>query len=190
RTVYKEKLLQKTNIEVNEKLMKNILFSRDLEEIITYINDKKYYLKDIKEDYIKYAQSHGDLNRSNFFLDENRIIGIDWELLKYRPLYYDVFYFFLIVNRKDFNFFNKEKSDIEIKELINFLKDQCELEKSLNKEKIEMYLNCFILEYLDWKFRVYLTYKNSKDFKRRLSEIQKDIYYFEKFGREFVDIFK
>src|SRR5699024_9406551 len=101
RTVYKEKLLQKTNIEVNEKLMKNILFSRDLEEIITYINDKKYYLKDIKEDYIKYAQSHGDLNRSNFFLDENRIIGIDWELLKYRPLYYDVFYFFLIVNRKD-----------------------------------------------------------------------------------------
>jgi len=190
RTVYKEKLLQKTNIEVNEKLMKNILFSRDLEEIITYINDKKYYLKDIKEDYIKYAQSHGDLNRSNFFLDENRIIGIDWELLKYRPLYYDVFYFFLIVNRKDFNFFNKEKSDIEIKELINFLQDQCELEKSLNKEKIEMYLNCFILEYLDWKFRVYLTYKNSKDFKRRLSEIQKDIYYFEKFGREFVDIFK
>ena len=181
--------IQDYNYNFDENIKTNPLFSDQINEITKYLKGKLEYINNFDLKNVIFAQSHGDLNSNNFFINEKEIIGIDWELLEYRPLYYDVFYFILIVNRKDYNLTNADTLNIETKEVIEYLNKQFNPEIIMTKDDIDLYLTYFILDYLNWKLRVYLTYKNDNDFKRRLLEVIKDISYFEKIGNKIIDTF-
>lgn len=184
----KNDFIKENKYTIHENILVNPLYSKKANKIMEYVKIKTEKLADFEKETVLYAQSHGDLNSGNFFINKNQVIGLDWELLKYRSLYYDVFYFVLIVNRKDFNLVDENQLDIKTQQVVKYLNEINEPKLLMTEKDIEFYINCFILEYLNWKFRVYLSYKNNNDFQRKLTEIIKDIYYFEKIGNKIIAI--
>jgi len=187
--VSKKSFINSIDYNIDKDIKENPLFTGKINRILKYIELKTQQLYNFDLENIIYTQSHGDLNKTNFFLDNNRIIGIDWELLDYRSMYYDVFYFILIVNRKDFGFANKDILEESTKNTIEYLNKHFIPIQTVNKIDMEFYLNCFVLTYLNWKLRVYLTYTNEDDFNRRLSELLKDVYFFENIGNKLISTF-
>lgn len=156
-----------------------------------FINDTKNKIIYNPNTVINFAQSHGDLNSKNIFINKNEKYVIDWELLKYRVLFYDIFYVMLIVKRKDFGMSKIEQSIEELifNSIVRVIYEN-NFEVKLNHHFIELYLNCFYLTYLDWKLKVYLNHNDNRDVSRRLDEVLLDLKVFQENEEKIISVFK
>src|SRR5699024_1346394 len=190
KSVEKSNFISNKKLEISNEFLNKPKFVYEIRYIKDYIKSVQQKILSSTQNNIYFSQSHGDLNSTNFFVDNNKVYGIDWELLEYRPLFYDIFYVMLLINRKDFNSLNQDEIGDLTKHSIMNLKKYVSPYTELNKKTVKFYLNCFYLTYLDWKLRIYLTYTNFNDDKMRLNEIIKDIKGFKEKEVLIIDTFE
>ncbi|MHA7964374.1 phosphotransferase [Paenibacillus sp. CAU 1782] len=90
----------KLTAKVPDNMMEDERYAPKIELILSFMATLRESLSRAEEQNIDLAFSHGDLHLKNLIRRDGRLIGIDWEFMKWRSLLYDAYYFYNFVRKE------------------------------------------------------------------------------------------
>jgi len=153
-TLLKDALSSFENI-IPDQCFQDKALNRELQDLIDFVKHTKDQLLEYNQNSsIVYAFSHGDPSRNNILAGNKKILGIDWEYSRYRPVLYDLFFLLTIVRRNDFKHHSFKFYTEEICNSLLVFENNASRIMPGNSADFKINLLLFYLEYMAWKINV------------------------------------
>jgi thiamine kinase-like enzyme len=183
----KSLILNKLNYLEKEGYNSDILnrIRKFIELLCTEISVDSHY-----QNKVYLTLSHGDFHAWNLLVGRKRRVLIDWDTLKERSLYHDLFYIFFHVlfakQMVNYDEFLVELENCMLNSFLNLQTNSNEFDLAFNNRLFKQYRMLFYLEYihLDFEKRMDMI-NNKKQIQRRIGSIDFCIKVFDEVEKEF-----
>jgi hypothetical protein len=100
KTVPLSHYVTKLMAKLPDNMLEDEHYAPKINQILSFIAMLREGLSQAEEQNIDLAFSHGDLHLKNLIRRDGRLIGIDWEFMKWRSLLYDAYYFYNFIRKE------------------------------------------------------------------------------------------